>query len=96
MKKVLLSMLITFSALIMLSGCMVSEEKLNDRVTQGIVDYEQQHGNRLEVTDLKLEKSDGKNYKGVLTGKLNGEEVTYDVTVDDSGSDFDVVWELRK
>lgn len=96
MKKVLLSMLITFSALIMLSGCMVSEEKLNDRVTQGIVDYEQQHGNRLEVTDLKLEKSDGKNYKGVLTGKLNGEEVTYDVTVDDSGSDFDVDWELRK
>ena len=96
MKKVLLSMLITFSALIMLSGCMVSEEKLNDRVTQGIVDYEQQHGNRLEVTELKLEKSDGKNYKGVLTGKLNGEEVTYDVTVDDSGSDFDVDWELRK
>jgi hypothetical protein len=72
MKKVLLSMLITFSALVMLSGCVVSEEKLNDRVTQGIVDYEQQHGNRLEVTDLKLEKSDGKNYKGVLTGKLNG------------------------
>jgi len=96
MKKVLLSMLITFSALIMLSGCMVSEEKLNDRVTQGIVDYEQQHGNRLEVTELKLEKSDGKNYKGVLTGKLNGEDVTYDVTVDDSGSDFDVDWELRK
>jgi hypothetical protein len=96
MKKVLLSMLITFSALVMLSGCVVSEEKLNDRVTQGIVDYEQQHGNRLEVTDLKLEKSDGKNYKGVLTGKLNGEEVTYDVTVDDSGSDFDVDWELRK
>lgn len=96
MKKVLLSMLITFSALIMQSGCMVSEEKLNDRVTQGIVDYEQQHGNRLEVTELKLEKSDGKNYKGVLTGKLNGEDVTYDVTVDDSGSDFDVDWELRK
>ena len=96
MNKVLLSMLITFSALVMLSGCMVSEEKLNDRVTQGIVDYEQQHGNRLEVTELKLEKSDGKNYKGVLTGKLNGEDVTYDVTVDDSGSDFDVDWELRK
>ena len=96
MKKVLLSMLITFSALVMLSGCVVSEEKLNDRVTQGIVDYEQQHGNRLEVTELKLEKSDAKNYKGVLTGKLNGEDVTYDVTVDDSGSDFDVDWELRK
>lgn len=96
MKKILLSMLIAFSALVMLSGCVVSEEKLNNRVIQGIVEYEQQQGNRLEVTDLKLEKSEGKNYKGVLTGKLNGEDVVYDVTVDDSGSDFDVDWEQRK
>lgn len=81
---------------VMLSGCMVSEGKLNDKVTQSMVEYEQQQGNRLEVTDLKLEKSEGKNYKGVLTGKLNGENVVYDVTVDDSGSEFDVDWELRK
>ena len=46
--------------------------------------------------DTLLEKSEGKNYKGVLTGKLNGEDVVYDVTVDDSGNDFDVDWELRK
>jgi hypothetical protein len=32
----------------------------------------------------------------VLTGKLNGEDATYDVTVSDAGSDFDVDWELRK
>ena len=96
MKKVIVSMVLACSALVMLSGCVVSEEKLNDKVTQGIVEYEQEHGNRLEVTDLKLEKSEGKNYKGVLTGKLNGEDVVYDVTVDDSGDDFDVDWELRK
>jgi hypothetical protein len=48
------------------------------------------------VTDLKLEKSEGKNYKGVLTGKLNGEDAVYDVTVTDAGSDFDIDWELRK
>ena len=96
MKKVIVSMVLACSALVMLSGCMVSEEKLNDKVTQGIVEYEQEHGNRLEVTDLKLEKSEGKNYKGVLTGRLNGKDVIYDVTVDDSGSDFDVDWELRK
>ena len=96
MKKVIVSMVLACSALVMLSGCMVSEEKLNDKVTQGIVEYEQEHGNRLEVTDLKLEKSDGKNYKGVLTGRLNGKDVVYDVTVDDSGDDFDVDWELRK
>ena len=96
MKKALVSMVFACSALVMLSGCVVSEDKLNDKVTQGIVEYEQQQGNRLEVTDLKLEKGEGKNYKGVMTGKLNGEAVTYDVTVDDSGSDFDVDWELRK
>ena len=96
MKKLLISMVLAFSALVMLSGCIVSEDKLTDKVTQGIVEYEQQQGNRLEVTDLKLEKSEGKGYKGVLTGKLNGEEVTYDVTVDDAGDDFDVDWELRK
>ena len=65
-------------------------------MTQGIVEYEQQQGNSLEVTDLKLEKSEGKGYKGVLNGKLNGKDVTYDVTVDDAGDDFEVDWELRK
>ena len=96
MKKFLVSMVFALSALVMLSGCIVSEEKLTDKVTQGIVEYEQQQGNRLEVTDLKLEKSEGKNYKGVLTGKLNGEDAVYDVVVSDDGSDFDVDWELRK
>ena len=96
MKTFFVSMVFACSALVMLSGCVVSEEKLNDKVTQGIVEYEQQQGNRLEVTDLKLEKSEGKNYKGVLTGKLNGKEVVYDVTVDDAGDDFDVDSELRE
>ena len=96
MKKVLISMVLACSALVLLNGCVVSEEKLTDKVTQGIVEYEQQQGNRLEVTDLKLEKSEGKNYKGVLTGKLNGKDVDYDVTVDDSGSDVAVDWDLRK
>lgn len=80
----------------MLNGCIVSEEKLTDRVQQAMVEYEQKQGNRLEVTDLKLEKSENKGYKGVLTGKLNGEDATYDVTVSDEGSSFDIDWELRK
>lgn len=96
MKKGIVSMVIAFSALVMLNGCIVSEEKLETRVTQGMVEYEQRQGNQLEVTDLKLEKSEGKNYKGVLTGKLNGEDAVYDVTVTDAGSDFDIDWELRK
>ena len=96
MKKFFVSIVFALSALVMLTGCVVSEEKLTDKVTQGIVEYEQEQGNRLEVTDLKLEKSEGKNYKGVLTGKLNGEDAVYDVTVTDAGSDFDIDWELRK
>jgi hypothetical protein len=96
MKKVLVSMVVAFAALVMLNGCIVSDEKLNDKVTQSIVEYEQQQGNTLEVTDLKLEKADGKNYKGVLTGKLNGEDAIFDVTVDDSGKEFDIDWEQRK
>jgi len=96
MKKVIVSMVIAFSALVMLNGCIVSDDKLRDKVTQGIVEYEQEQGNRLEVTDLQLEKSEGKGYKGVLTGRLNDEDVIYDVTVDDAGNDFDVDWELRK
>lgn len=96
MKKVLVSIVVAFAALVMLNGCIVSDEKLNDKVTQSIVEYEQQQGNTLEVTDLKLEKADGKNYKGVLTGKLNGEDAIFDVTVDDSGKEFDIDWEQRK
>lgn len=88
-------MVVAFAALVMLNGCIVSDEKLNDKVTQSIVEYEQQQGNTLEVTDLKLEKADGKNYKGVLTGKLNGEDAIFDVTVDDSGKEFDIDWEQR-
>ena len=89
-------MVVAFAALVMLNGCIVSDEKLKDKVTQSIVEYEQQQGNTLEVTDLKLEKADGKNYKGVLTGKLNGEDAIFDVTVDDSGKEFDIDWEQRK
>ena len=96
MKKKLVSIVLACSALIMLSGCVVSEDKLTDKVKQGIVEYEQEQGKRLVVTDLKLEKSEGNNYKGVLTGRLDGVDVVYDVTVDDSGSDFDVDWQLRQ
>jgi len=96
MKKFLVSMVLACSAMVMLNGCIVSEDKLTDKVKQGIVEYEQEQGKRLVVTDLKLEKSDGNNYKGVLTGRLDGVDVVYDVTVNDSGSDFDVDWELRK
>ena len=40
MKKYLFSFLFACSV-VMLSGCVVSEEKLTDRVQQSMVDYEQ-------------------------------------------------------
>lgn len=95
MKKYLVTLMIACSALFVLSGCVVSEEKLSDKVQQSMIDYEKAQGNELQVTDLKLDKAEGKGYKGVLTGKLNGEAATYDVIVTDEGSDFDIDWEKR-
>ena len=34
-------MVVAFAALVMLNGCIVSDTKLNDKVTQSIVEYEQ-------------------------------------------------------
>ncbi len=95
MKKYFISMFIALSALVMLNGCIVSDKKLTEKVQQAIVDDEQQKGKTLEVTDFQLsEKQNPK--KGVLKGRLDGQEVTYDVTVTDEGSDFDVDWQLRE
>ena len=88
-------MVVAFAALVMLNGCIVSDTKLNDKVTQSIVEYEQKQGNTLEVIDLKLEKAEGKNYKGVLTGRLNGEDAIFDVTMNDYGKKFDIACEAR-
>ncbi|MCR5130036.1 MAG: YgdI/YgdR family lipoprotein [Prevotella sp.] len=96
MKKYIVSLVFAFSALLMLNGCMVSEDKLTEKVQQSIVEYEQAEGKQLQVTDLKLEKAEGKGYKGVLKGTIDGKEVIYDVDVVDEGSDFDLDWKLRE
>ena len=67
MRKYLVSMMFALSALVVLNGCVVSEKKLTDKVQEAMVEYEQNQGNCLEVTDLKLEKSADKGYKGVLS-----------------------------
>lgn len=90
-----LSFIIACLAIVVLGSCTVSEDKLSEKVTQGIIDYEQKQGNELVVSNLTLVKDDSKGYTGVLRGKLNGEEAVYDVTITDSGSDFDIDWELR-
>jgi len=95
MKKYLVSLVFAFSALLMLNGCIVSEKKLSEQVQSAIVADEQSNGKTLEVTEFSLGEKSGKDYKGVLKGRLNGEEVVYDVVVVDEGDDFDVDWQLR-
>lgn len=95
MKKYLISTFIAFSALVLLNGCIVSEKKLTERVQSAIVDEERANGNNLEVTEFTLGDKEGKNYQGVLKGKLDGKDVIYDVKVTDEGDDFDVDWNLR-
>jgi len=96
MKKNLIAILLAFSAVFVLNGCIVSDKKLTDKVQEAIVNDVAQSGKQLEVTTFELGDKQGKNYKGVLQGKIDGEEVIYDVTVTDEGSDFDVDWEQRK
>jgi hypothetical protein len=81
MKKYFVSMVIAFSALVLLNGCIVSEKKLTDRVQSAIVDEERANGKTLEVTEFSLDDKTGKNYQGVLKGKLDGKDVVYDVKV---------------
>jgi hypothetical protein len=95
MKKYLFSIIFALSALVMLNGCIVSDKKLSEKIQSAIVDEEASNGKTLEVTEFSLGDKIGKNYKGVLKGKLDGKDVIYDVTVNDEGNDFDVDWNLR-
>ena len=95
MKKYLFSIIFALSALVMLNGCIVSDKKLSEKIKSAIVDEEASNGKTLEVTEFSLGDKIGKNYKGVLKGKLDGKDVIYDVTVNDEGNDFDVDWNLR-
>ena len=96
MRKTIITMLFACAALFTFNACVVSEQKLTEKVQEAIIDAEKQDGNKLEITEFDLGEKTGKDYKGVLKGTLNGESVVYDVTVNDEGSDFDINWELRK
>ena len=96
MKKFVVTMMIGFSALLLMGSCSVPQGKLTEHVQKAIVEEEQKQGNTLEVTELNLGEKTGKDYKGVLKGKLNGEDVVYEVSVVDEGGEYDVDWELRK
>ena len=95
MKKYLISFIFAFSALMMFNGCIVSEQKLTEKIQSGIVKEEQSKGRTFAVTECSLGEKTGKNYQGVLKGKLDGKEMVYDVTVTDEGDDFDVNWTPR-
>ena len=86
---------LALSALLMLSACTISEEQLADKIKTAIVDDEKSSGHQLEVTEFDLGQLQGTQYKGVLKGNLDGQPVTYDVTVTDEGKDYDIDWKKR-
>ena len=93
---------IAYSVFIMLVtafmlGCSkkVSTDKVKAQIEQALLAEEQEAGNTLVVNDFTLDtKDNGKHYEGVINGTMNDTlEVSYKVTVDDSGNDLDAEWE---
>lgn len=64
MKKYLISFIFAFSALMMLSGCIVSEQKLTEKIQSAIVKDEQSKGRTLEVTEFSLGEKTVRTIKG--------------------------------
>ena len=86
---------LALSALMMLAACTISEDQLAEIIKTAIVDDEKNSGRRLEVTEFDLGQLQGTQYKGVLRGNLDGQPVTYDVTVTDEGKEYDIDWDKR-
>lgn len=95
MKIKSLAMALALSTMLMLGACTITEEQLAEKVKSAIVDDEKGNNRQLEVTEFDLGEKQGTQYKGVLKGKLDGQEVIYDVVVTDEGSDYDVDWNKR-
>ncbi len=96
MKKTVVTMMIGLSALLLMGSCTLPQGKVEEHVQKAIVGYYENEGKALEVTEFTLGEKTGKDYKGVLKGKLDGREVVYDVVAIDEGGDYDVDWEERK
>lgn len=96
MKKFLLAFVFAVSMAVAFSGCTLTEERLAEKIKSAMVDDEKTNGKTLEVTDFDLGQKVGDQYKGVLKGRLDGQEVTYDVVVTDEGNDYDIDWEMRE
>lgn len=78
-------------------GCAkkVSSDKIKDQITNALIAEEQEAGNTLTIKDFTLDtKDNGLHYEGTISGTMNDTlEVSYKVTVDDAGDDFDAEWE---
>ena len=91
-----IALTLALSAVLMLGACTISEEQLAEKVKSAIVDDEKANDRQLEVTEFDLGQKQGTQYKSVLKGKLDGQEVIYDVVITDEGNDFDVDWDKRR
>lgn len=97
MKKIVLVFVFAVSAAVLFNSCKnITEEELAEKVKKEMVNYEKGEGKNLEVISFDLGQKIDEKYKGVLKGRIDGQEVTYDVVVTDEGSDYDVDWDIRK
>ena len=54
MRKTIITMLFACAALFTFNACVVSEQKLTEKVQEAIIDAEKQDGNKLEITEFDL------------------------------------------
>ncbi|MBR5653859.1 MAG: hypothetical protein IKX22_07230 [Prevotella sp.] len=82
---------ITFQA----CGKKVSVDKLKAQIKEAMLEEARDEGSTLVITEMTLNEDGKGNYKGVARGTKNDSvKVTYNVSADDQGDEFDVDWDL--
>lgn len=75
----------------------VDVNKLKDFFINGITEELAEDGNKLVVDTFYLNPVDNFNYSGMLFGHVGDSlDMAYELSVKDSGDDYDLEWELVK
>ena len=96
MKKTIIIAVTLLMACVTFNGCgkKVSVDKLKSQIKEAILDEARNDGNTLVFTEFTLEEDGKGNYKGVARCTKNDSvKVTYNVSADDIGDEFDVDWD---
>jgi hypothetical protein len=98
MKKTIIIAVTLFMACLTFNACgkkKVSIDKLKSQIKEAMLDEARNEGNTLVITEFTLEEDGNGNYKGVARCTKNDSvKAVYNITVQDSGDDFDAEWNL--